>query len=279
MRVYALGADRVLRVMRLPADPAILERKRAFLAEIDGRLPFATPMIEAIAPDGGWTLERRIPGSSLLALLRRLDGDTRRTALARYTESADALAAVAFPGRPYGQILDPHPARAETWRGYLRLGLERFIRQNGTAIEQSRGDLASLRDKALALIDGVAETPTPVLVHGDYFPGNVMIGEDGRVSGLVDFSSWTVVGDPLYDAIGAAIFLEMTAEATAADIALVRQIVLARHGDSLLAPARFYRAYFAFAVADPRAEAGPYPRLWPWALSNLAALKDGTIGF
>ena len=265
--------------MRTPADPALLASKRTFLASIDGRLPFATPAIEAIAADGGWTVERRIPGTSLLALLRRIEGEARQTALVSYAESADAIAAIACPDRPYGQLLDPHPIRTENWRGYLRLGLARFIDWNGAAIAQHGGDVAALRDAALALIDGVPDTPPRVLVHGDYFPGNVMIGADFRVSGLVDFSAWTMVGDPLYDAIGAAIFLEMTAEATAADIALVRQMVLARHGDAVRARGQFYRAYFAFAVADPRAETGPYPQLWPWSLANLAVLADGRLAF
>jgi aminoglycoside phosphotransferase (APT) family kinase protein len=70
-----------------------------------------------------------------------------------------------------------------------------------------------------------------VLVHGDYFPGNVMIGGDLGVSGLVDFSAWTIAGDGGYDAVSALVFLEMIGEATPEDIALVRRVVLARHGD------------------------------------------------
>ena len=121
--------------------------------------------------------------------------------------------------------------------------------------------------------------PPKRLVHGDYFPGNVLIGDDLRVSGLVDFSVWTAVGDPLYDVVGAAIFLEMATEATAEDVAFVRGVILDRHGDAVLEPGRFYRAYFAFAMADPVNAEGLYPRLWPWALANLGALKEGRLGF
>ena len=99
------------------------------------------------------------------------------------------------------------------------------------------------------------------------------------VSGLVDFSFWTVVGDPLLDVIGTPIFLEMNDEATDEDIAFVRRIILDRHGDAVLRPARFYRAYFAFAMADPANSEGLYPGLFPWALANLAALKDDRVEF
>ena len=223
------------------------------------------------------TVERRIPGTSLLVLLRRLAGAERAAALAHYAEAVDALSAVSFPDRPYGQILAAAPVTAPTWRAYLRQGLEGFIAANGGAIAERCGDLAGLRARALALLDDVPETPPKVLVHGDYFPGNVMIGGDLAVSGLVDFSVWTIVGDGGYDAVSALVFLEMIAEATPEDIALVRRVVLARHGDALRAPARFYRAYFAFAMADPANAAGPYPGLWPWAQANLAALAANRL--
>ena len=63
------------------------------------------------------------------------------------------------------------------------------------------------------------------LAHGDYFPGNVLLDETLALTGLVDFSVFTLAGDPLYDAITAALFLEMIDEAGADDVALAR-----RHG-------------------------------------------------
>ena len=121
--------------------------------------------------------------------------------------------------------------------------------------------------------------PGRTLVHGDYFPGNVLIGDDLAMSGLVDFSVWTVVGDPALDIAGAALFLEMVAEATDDDVAFVRQTVLDRHGPAILAAGRFYRAYAAFAVADPDDSGGLYPKMFPWALANLRALGAGTLAF
>ncbi len=274
--VYALGRDSILRILRVPQPPAALRRKQVFLRNLAGRLPFATSEVEAIAPDGTWTIERRIPGTSLLVLLRALRGREREMALTRYAEAVDAIGAIRFPDRPYGQMLAETPTIAETWHDYLRRRLDEFIAANGAAIESHRGGLEMLRTMALRLLDRVAAVPPRALVHGDYFPGNVIV--DGtRVSGLVDFSIWTVVGDPLYDVIGAVIFLEMAEEATAGDVAVVRHVLRTRHGDALDGPAPFYRAYFAFAMADPASATGPYPRLWPWALANLDALAAGRL--
>ena len=62
-------------------------------------------------------------------------------------------------------------------------------------------------------------------------------------------------------------------------LAFARAIVLERNGAEILAPAAYYRAYFAFTMADPAASAGPYPRLYPWAIANLEALRGGRLGF
>ena len=277
--VYALDAGRVLRVLRRPGDPAALGALAAFLAGIDGRLPYPTPRIEAIDPAGRYTIERRLPGVSMLARLATLSGDRRRTALANYAEGAEAIAAITFPERPFGQILAETPLTAESWAGYLRLGLDRFIAWNATAIADAIGGVEDLKRRALDLLEAVPEPAAKALVHGDYFPGNVLIDDRLAVSGLVDFSVWTVVGDPALDIVGAALFLEMIEEATAGDVAHARRLVLDRHGGAIVPAGCFYRAYAAFAMADPGNADGLYPKMFPWAIENLAALKAGTIGF
>jgi aminoglycoside phosphotransferase (APT) family kinase protein len=47
-------------------------------------------------------------------------------------------------------------------------------------------------------------------VHGDYFPGDVIVDESAAVDGVVDFASLTVAGDPAMDIVGALVFLDIT---------------------------------------------------------------------
>ncbi len=95
--------------------------------------------------------------------------------------------------------------------------------------------------------------------------------------GLVDFSSYTLVGDPLYDTITAPIFLEMTPQVTPADIDAARAFVRTRLGEAAKPAARFYRAHAAFTMADPGYAIEPYPRLYPWSLATLRQLRDGAL--
>jgi aminoglycoside phosphotransferase (APT) family kinase protein len=263
----------VLRVLRAPRAVAGLERRRDFLAAIDGRLPVATTVIEAIDEAGRYTIERRLAGRSLLSLLASLRGAARRLALENFAAGADAASALTLADRPYGEVLAGAPLTADTWTGFFAAAVTRAVATNHAAIA-TVADPETIRANALALLAPLPARPRKGLVHGDYFPGNVLVDEDLRVSGLVDFSSYTLVGDPLYDAAGAALFLEMIEEATAEDVALVRAHVLARHGEALVLAARFYRAYAALMMADPALAAPPYPKLFAWSLANLRRLAQ-----
>ena len=269
----------MLRVLRRPGDAAALKRQQAFLAEIDGRLDIPTSVIETIDGQGRFTIERRLKGTSLLTLLTRLSGAERNKAIAPYVAGAEATGRLRLPERPYGQILAPAPITAETWPGFFRASLDHWLARNGATIAEVTGSVARVSANALALLADLPEKPAKGLAHGDYFPGNVLLDDTLALAGLVDFSVFTLVGDPLYDVLTAALFLEMIEEARADDVALARRLVVERHGEAVLSAGRFYRAYAAILMADPANAAPPYPRLYAWSVANLKALAAGILEF
>lgn len=277
--MFALDGRRVLRVLRRPGEAAALRRQQAFLAEIDGRLAIPTAVVETIDPAGRWTIERRLAGTALLSLLPGLGSDDRKAAIAAYVAGAEATGRLTLPERPYGQVLAPAPVTADTWTGYFRLSLDHWLARNGATIAAATGSAGKVRENALALLAALPELPPKGLAHGDYFPGNVLLGNGLRLTGLVDFSVFTLIGDPLYDPITAALFLEMISEARSDDVALARRLVSARHGETIGAAGAFYRAYAAVLMADPANAAPPYPRLFEWSVANLRVLAAGTMAF
>ena len=50
------------------------------------------------------------------------------------------------------------------------------------------------------------------MVHGDYFYDNLLVGEDLKISAVLDFSDLSVVGDHKMDITGALIYLTLDTE-------------------------------------------------------------------
>ncbi len=273
--VYALDDRRVVRILKNGGDVVTLSRLKAFLAEIDGRAAIATPLIEKIDAAGRYTVERRLPGTAMIGLLPGLAGEGRRRALANYIGAAGAVAAIEFPERPYGHLLAPAPIRTDTWSEFLRRSLDRALLRNGAVVAAEVGDVEDLRARAQALVEPLPPRPAKALVHGDYFPANVLLDATLAVSGLVDFSVYTVVGDPAYDIVTAPIFLEMIASITPADIEEARRLVHERLGEESEPAARCYRALAALTMADPAYAAEPYPHIYRWSLATLRDLARG----
>lgn len=273
--VYGFGADRILRLPRSGRFAlGELRKQKELLEAIDGRLPFGTPRIEAVGDNGEYVIERRLAGRPMPEVVRGLAGEERAVAFRNYLAAIEPLGAITFPDRPYGQLIAEPALTASDWHDYLRQSLAGFAARNGTTIAAEFADVAALVDKAFRLLDGIAGHPPKALVHGDYFPGNVLLDESLRVSAVIDFSAFTLVGDPILDATCATVFLEMNEAFTEADSVLVRELAHERFGKRLADAEPFYRAYFAFFLANPEYAAPPYPKLYAWSLANLAALAD-----
>jgi hypothetical protein len=219
-------------------------------------------------------IEKRLPGSSLLRRLPKLKGESRRTAISRFVESANFADKLILTDAPYGHVLSAEPLHDASWTSFLQASLDRAAARNAATIAGEVGDVDRLKSRALELMTAVPEKPLRTLIHGDFFPGNVLLDDSLNVSGLVDFSEYTMVGDSGYDMLTAPIFLEMIDATSGEDCALAEHIAHTRYrGDARAAV--FYRAHAAFVMADPTYAQPPYPRLYPWAIANLKRLAAG----
>ena len=132
---------------------------------------------------------------------------------------------------------------------------------------------AALVDRAIRLLAGIDPHPPKALVHGDYFPGNLLMSERLEVSAVIDFSVFTLVGDPLLDAACAVVFLEMNEPFTDADCGLVRSpgARALRRGARAGGAASTGPISPSFSPA-PITRCRPIRSSTPWSLENLAKL-------
>lgn len=265
--VYEMSGGRVLRVYhRVPLSTAELA---AFYRYVSSGSPsFALPEVLEQGSDAGvhYSVDRLIPGRPLHELLADLTGEDRMRVLASYTDAAFEIASLPVVQRGYGEILRNGDAiRAATWSEYLLARMRHSLGNSSPWLPQ---DVPGLGTIVEALTERVRTLP-PVreaLVHGDYFPGNVLVSDDLVVSGVIDFDGLTAVGDPWLDFVSALIFLELVPGYVASDAGFVRDRIVEREGIGFLRAIATYRGWYAIRFSPYRDDDA---NLYAWCVASL----------
>lgn len=264
-RVFALSESRVLRVPK-GGSAGFWERRRVLCDRLAALgLGFRTPVVV----DGGsvdgvpFFVEERMTGQDMAAALARLDGGPRKRAFDSYLDAVITLGTVSLGETWWGEVLADDPVRAVAWVQFL---CDRVRASAAAASPRVRADLPELDRLVADFCDEVStlEVGTPQLVHGDFFPGNVIVDEGGAVVGVVDFASLTVVGDPALDVVGALAFLDITPGVRSTDLRRLRERVERLAPDALRREST-YRRFYAFRYLHALDD----PPLYRWCLETL----------
>lgn len=271
--VYELTGRRVLRIFHKHEDLSHLELISGFYRQIAGcSLPFAVPeILEFGFEDGlGFSLDRLIPGRAFHDVLPGLTGSERSRALDSFADAASGLAVITLEDQPYGEFLFDTALTSDTWAGFLLARLEENYAKGRPDLIEALPNIdevvEALRKRIRALPD-----PAKVLVHGDYFPGNVLMDEDFNVTSVIDFGWLTVAGDPAMDLASAAIFLNVVRGHQASDAERVHARLLATHGDALAPLIEIYRGWYGIRFSPYKADDGS---LFEWCVLSLKQFME-----
>ena len=256
--IYALGPTRILRLPRPdPGAEHLLRLRAAFTASLPP-LPFAVPRVREVSTVAGQlvVIEDRIEGRSMADLLPGLSGDRRRLALSAYLAAAEAMAVVKAEGQDYGDLLLEKPLRTRRWADYLAARIATAAQDEVLAADVP--GLASIADRLTTRLQRLPD-PERCVVHGDIGPPNIMMNEALQVTGLIDFSFTTRVGDHAMDLAGAAHFLTVGNPMAREDHALVMTLIAQRHGSEVIDRIGLYAVWFALLFAYNHDDAVVYP--------------------
>jgi hypothetical protein len=203
-----------------------------------------------------------------------LSGADRERAVAGYADAACEIAALPCTRDAYGEFLRGDDSICPLhWRTYLLARMRRSLRESAwlsSNVERVDRLLAALTERIEAL------PPAPrTLVHGDYFPGNVLVWEALAVSGVIDFGPLTVIGDPWLDLASALIMLEVVPGHTDADSELVRDRLVRTAGAAFTEAATTYRAWYAIRFSPYRNDD---PGLYDWCIYSLQSSARELLG-
>ncbi|MFD6162941.1 aminoglycoside phosphotransferase family protein [Nocardia sp. NPDC060256] len=215
-QMWRLGAELAVRMPRTPRAPALLDKERQWLPMLAARLPLPVPTpIRFGAASASfprpWTIARWVPGEP-----------ADRATISRVEHAADALASFL---RALHQEA-PAEAPANPRRG---VALATFADDAGPKLQAfvPDGIVADVQRVWEAAVSAPAWAGTPVWLHGDLHPANVVVS-GGTLAGVIDFGE-LCAGDPANDLAaawlllptgGAARFLETYANA---DTTMVRR--------------------------------------------------------
>ncbi|MCW6512075.1 phosphotransferase family protein [Lichenifustis flavocetrariae] len=251
--VYALDQDRIIRFFKRHVDPTYIAKRGAFYAGLDAStVAFAIPSIIEHGIDGDvcYSIERRIPGSSLVDLLARLKGEAREDALTAYAGAVTAIRRIGYNGHVgYGEVMADPPIRSDTWKTCVLTKAETCLRESRIRLRDGIVE----PERALRILERMLAYHGPVerhLVHGDFYSANVIVEAEGTVTGVIDFGPLTLVGDWRLDAASALLYLTGMDGITEEDKKVVHSCLTAiglREQDVAL-----YRLFYAFLFLDTK---------------------------
>ena len=268
-RVYALNEQRVLRVYERGVDRDNAERLRRFYESLSAHdLPFELPVVLDLDELDGilYAIEQRIYGDQMTNFLKTATGEARMRSLVSYVKTANRIQELPVEASEFGELLVPKPMRRPAWAEYLAAHAHDSLSRGGDNLQEDVPDLGNIVAAWEKDLELVSDITAPSLVHGDYFPGNVMVDERGLVIAVIDFSPMTVAGDPRLDVLCALIFIEVDHGYQPGDSETVRQLIEARHGEGVLRLADVYRTYYSLYFSPVKTRD---PRLYKWCVENL----------
>ena len=213
--VYAYGPDAVLKLYPGTASLAEMLILQDFYDSLDRRLvPYALPRIHTVAREDRFliTIEERLAGMRMSAVLPALTADRLDAMMQRYLTAALAVSSIQAPptlGRY--KLLDPDcisPRTKGDWHrflaGYIALKLAQVTRYLSRDVPQF-----TVKMQQLGTILDQPYRGDYRLVHGDFFPGNLLVDSDHQITALLDFGLLTMYGDYLFDIATGWVFFDM----------------------------------------------------------------------
>ncbi|PGL72086.1 aminoglycoside phosphotransferase family protein [Bacillus sp. AFS055030] len=200
--VYFYDQERVLKLYK-PSEYSKLEILKQFYesmnsSDVNVELPKIHEIIKE--KDVVLTIEKRIEGGNIQKALSYYDEQALDSFFENYLSTLLSIQRIQLKKQFKGIKLlsDYDDISSKDWNEFLKQSL---LRKNTEVDCYLKRDVSDYEVKLNRLIDAftVGYEGEYALVHGDFYPSNLLVNVDGQINGVIDFGLMTLYGDPLFD--------------------------------------------------------------------------------
>ncbi len=272
--VYAYGTDAVLKLYAGTTSLTALTTLQHFYDSLERHLvPYALPCIYTVADEGRFlvTIEQRLYGTRMSDVLASLTPEQLDQTMQRYLAAARALSVVPAPASiDRYKLFDPERISHRTsgdWHQFLDRYLTRKVDQVMPYVAR---DVVRLGPKVQQLCAILAQPYVGDyrLIHGDFFPGNLLINDDDQITAVLDFGVLTMYGDYLFDIATGWVFFDMYDDLEANVRERYLSIILATLGEQVRGILYRYVLLYSLLSANTYSPTGMDGH-YRWCIANL----------
>ncbi|MDX8344620.1 aminoglycoside phosphotransferase family protein [Rossellomorea sp. YZS02] len=272
--VYAFNDERVLKIYNDMSDAARQERLKDFYSGLKtDPLSYELPYILDISVENGMlvTIEKRMKGSDMQSKLPTMTYDEQTNMMKTYLQANIALQSVQGSSTIEGfQLFHDSRLTLDRVDNWFDLLKESIVMKQLELKPYFTRDVKDYERKMNLVMEKLSTgyEGEYSIIHGDFYPGNILINEKQEITGLIDFGMLTMYGDYLFDvAIGWAC-LDMYNQLNANLAERYLEVIVSTLGERVRKDLYFYVLIYSLMTANlysPTCEDGHYQ----WCVEKL----------
>lgn len=261
--VFALDPKRIIKIFKTNDIQYLKDQQTLRDKILEQGFPLhISPILEIGNVDATiYTIEERVPGEVMSKVFKQSSRQEQKTLLDNYMKCIQIIGKIAFEDLPYGKMINHLDyAVGDTWQSFLIKIVQQKVEKIGTDLRHEVSNLDEKVERFIAAVDSLG-TPHKSLVHGDYFMDNLMVTSDLNISGVLDFSAHTTIGDTRMDITAGLIFSHFDNENTQ----YLHSIIQERHGNEIFDAIKLYTVYYSFYYSHVNDD----DEFHAWCVNNL----------
>lgn len=276
--VFELNEREVLKVYGREIGIENIKRLKNFYESLDTKkVSFLTPLLTDVVEKGAKILatEKKLDGICPNGdYLKKLNTADLRRFLYSYIETLFSVQKIETTYLGIAEVLDLtgdffEPRLYKDWNELITFNLKNKYQQTKTIFDKKVDNAARLVEMLVGKFSSYKISKSR-LIHGDFFPANLMVDDSLKIASVLDFGILTTIGDPIFDIALGATFSDMYDQIKHFKVKeFVWGLVKDKVTEEEYIRAQVYVLIYSFISANMYKKNDPTDGHFNWCINNL----------